>query len=284
MTHWNNLPNEIKGVIVRVTVASLAHDCESQPTSWPSCSPAHQLGSFRSILLTNHEFYYLAVNIRISGVSSMTYFQTRQKEMISNLFKYARSVGDFPCPFLDYRDIEHVAGSFWQNPLIYRDFELVNLVLAAFMNELTPRLLCYMKRFFEANLEQTQDRFTFQKSLGTNEPLRPGRARRQLTITTGNLRIKEGYNRKIFSIADIKLSPPVGPNERGQWTTEYAQIKQNLSSWVYVDFDENDEFPNEWYLVNYKEQCVYDQMRIGFERGAEIQQAIERWRVETINH
>jgi len=113
---------------------------------------------------------YLAIDTRISGVDSCTYFQTRQKEMISNLVKYARAVAYLPCPFLDYRDVEYVAGSFWKNPLIYRDFDLVNVVLGTFMEDLTPRLLCYMNEFFEANLEQTPDRFTFQKVLGTNNP------------------------------------------------------------------------------------------------------------------
>jgi len=279
MTRWNDLPSEIKNAIVRATLASLARDCESR-TSYYEPSPSLQLKSFLAILLTNRECHYMAINTQMTGVDSCSYFQSRQREMILNLSKYALGGYDPPCPFLDYRDVEDAAGRFWQNPLIYRDFGLVDMTLLAFKEGSTPRLLCYMKRFFEANFEETPERFTFHKNVGKGEILRPGQIQRQLTVTTGNLQIQPTFDRKIYSIADISLSPPIGPDDSDQWTTEYPRMKQNLSSWVFISFDAEGQFPDDWYLCNYEEQCVYDERRIGFERGEEIQNAIEHWRVD----
>jgi hypothetical protein len=136
-----------------------------------------------------------------------------------------------------------------------------------------------MKRFFEANFEETPERFTFHKNVG-NEILRPGQIQRQLTMTTGNLQIQPTFDRKIYSIADISLSPPIAHDDSDQWATEYPRMKQNLSSWVFISFDAEGQFPDDWYLCNYEDQCVYDERRIGFERGEEIQNAIEHWRID----
>ena len=186
---------------------------------------------------------------------------------------------------LDYRDLENVVGPrFWKNPLIYRCFDLVNVTLGAFTYQLTPRLLCNMEEFIETHLKETSEAYVIVKSLAKNLPPQSHSTQRQLIITTGNRQIQEDYNRKIFIISDIRISPPIGPHETGLWASEFPRMMQNPSAWLYVDFDENEEFPDQWYLVNYKEHIVYDNQHIGFEQGEEIQQSIEEHRIDTSNN
>ena len=54
-------------------------------------------------------------------------------------------------------------------------------------------------------------------------------------------------------------------------------MEKNLCSWVFVDFSQNGECPEEWYLVNYKKQVVYDPGRDRFERAKHIQNSIEKY-------
>jgi hypothetical protein len=272
---------------MEATLTSLADDCVALNNKHyhSLLSPATQLKAFRSILLTNREIHQIVSQIRLGGVKSSIYFQTHQKEMIYNVIKYARATEDFPCPFLDYWDLEEVVGpQFWKNPLIYRNFELVNMALGAFNYRLTPRLLCNMEEFIEAHLEEISESHVFIKPLAKSLPLQSSSTQRQLIITTGNQQIEEDFNRKIFIISDIQISPPIGPNETGLWASEFPRMTQNLSAWLYVDFDENEEFPDQWYLVNYKEHIVYDDQRNGFEEGEEIQQSIEEYRIDNSNY
>lgn len=280
MIDWANLPYDVKYAIVHATIIALARDCESIQWNWDDCSPAKELGAFRSLLLVNREIFHLVKQTTVAGVKAPLYFQTRQREMIFNIIKYMRQIGDFPCPFLDFRDAERVAGCFWKNALVYRDFDLVSVFFIAVSPDLVPRLLCLMGEFLEMHLETSEISIAMKTFV---DPSLHTETQCSLIMATGPRQILWDDYRSVKSLSAIDFIPSTYLDNHTEFTAEFLQMKKILSAWFLVESNENGEFPDDWHLVNYQEQVVFDHRLFGFERDEGLQESIDRFRIDQSN-
>src|SRR5271154_4476645 len=173
MTNWYTLAPEVHDIILSFFCEDIIHEysqfnpldiyrlasLEAEEPVWPK--PPEILRTFTSALLTCRSFYHTLNRLKLNGHPPITRLQSVQSRKCVLIAKHVVTNTQWHVGHVDIGVFMRLAGVFWKNPLVCKDFKIIIKVMEALEEEGLLMLIPHLEEWVTQHANPIPAQLTF---------------------------------------------------------------------------------------------------------------------------
>ena len=297
MTNWYTLAPEVHDIILSFFCKDIIHEysqfnpediyrlssLEAENPVWPK--PPEILRNFTSALLTCRSFYHTLNRLKLNGRPPITRLQSVQARKCILIAEHVLTNTQWDVGHVDIGVFMRLAGVFWKNPVVCKDFGIIVYVMEVLEEEGLLMLIPHLEEWVTQHVNPMPAQPTFvARRLDDGGTMERYSARSVPVFQTGSRIGPEGVGGHLMSIKGlyegsevVELAERVIEGRRSQTTRAYAMMQQRANrgiikccpvlkelgrtseEWWLFSFTHR---PHRrwWILVNFREKWIWGNM------------------------